>query len=155
MNLIGWIGKLPISQGYLLCFAKKERKMHRSQQPSTPATLILVGVSKRLRGQDGAVLRQNCLQCLWLLSSKPTFSLLTFQHEPKKRNSKDYGWPKSNVYDWEQQRFSPKSSHLASQGSKKGFRQLIEIDLANAGTQFGSLNPFCSFDLVCLTSLTI
>lgn len=64
----------------------------------------------------------------------------------RQRHSGPRGGPKST---WISERsvFSPKRQPSCFTKQPNSFMQLIEIDLANARTQFGSLNSFCSFDL--------
>lgn len=74
----------------------------------------------------------TCLSCI--MSSR------------RQRLSGPRGGPKST---WISERsiFSLKRQPSCFTKQSNSFTQLIEIDLANARTQFGSLNSFCSFDL--------
>ena len=105
--------------------------------------------------QPGIEPRSSVLQADSLPSEPPgkpflrnlLFHLFTLQHEPRQDMEKclihlSMKMSKVNMDDWEEQRFSLKRQLSSFTKQPNISMQQIEVDLANAGTQFGSPDFF-------------
>lgn len=151
---------MPCLSGLLFLLCQQREGIYQSWQLSYQPCLNTQNrywTAKGGGGEGSLENRQNCLLLphLWGPAWKPIFPLahLASWAQERQRSSGPRGGPKS-MWISGRSGFYLKRQPSWSTKQPNSFMQLFGIDSANAGTQFGSLNSLCSFDLVCPTSPT-